>query len=203
MKTRKVVKVSLIVLFFLISLYASFVAGFNIPRQPTTGTSNLVAVTPTMQDPSIKAVANQIGADISQINLKYTQFTNANERAYFSYVTKGKDVTYTIEVRPGMDPNQTRKSFAHEYYHYVWKSHPESNTVKGALSGMYAADPVMKQRMTPYIDSGLSPYTDEFTNELFAIYCTEVYTPTLEPSVAQECTKWENLGSITTDRSLQ
>ena len=194
----------LIVIGLVTALFISFISGAAVQEYsslPLTPPA-LIVTAPTEQDPALLTLANQVGADVTNVTLKYTTFSNADERAYFSYSQTSETISYMIELRPGLDPNRARQSFVHEYYHYIWKSHPETQAITGALQGMYAADDVMHDRMKIYVDDGLSPNTADFDNELFAIYCTEVYTPTLEPTVAAECMKWVDLGSITSDRNL-
>lgn len=145
---------------------------------------------PTIQDPDLVAKAMAMKMDISEINLSYDPALSKSNRSaeYSKYGVN--EVTYTLTVRPNQTRNKTYIGLAHEYYHYIWDKYPETKDLSPALLAMYTAYEPLNNRMQVYIDTGMSVDSEQFSNELWAIICTEVTPERVSPQIMGQCNRW-------------
>jgi hypothetical protein len=185
----KIILVTLATLWVVVCLAIFGAIGYNIYKEKSaTPTSSVIVTPPTEQDPALVGKAAAMGIDISQLTLKYGETSQPNRLAEFTKITNtDSSISYQIVIRPNQTNDELFTSFAHEYYHYYWDTHPD---VKGAipvLQALYAAYQPLQTRMQVYVDEGLSPDSEHFANELLAISCTEVRTSVITPNLQSYC----------------
>ena len=99
------------------------------------------------------------------------------------------------------DAPNIEKELAHEYLHYIWNNKVlNKDELSNFLNELYNSDPGMQYRMKVYTKQNILPNTDQFTNELHSIYCTESSDAYLTQVIITECNKWINRNSLTFSR---
>lgn len=152
----------------------------------TVPTPNQEVVTKTVeqkvtQDPHLLAVLKSVGAThTSRLNLSYltTKEVEGQRGAY-----NGN----TVQVAQGLEPEQEKRTLAHEYLHYIWSKVMTASKrvdLNEKLETLLANDAAMQERIKRYIE------IDKLNNsELFSIYCTESTDSYILP-ILDECNKY-------------
>jgi len=124
-------------------------------------------VKPLEQDPQLVEVANQLGLDISHVNLRYNPELKANGEDAIGVFTWPN----TIEIKPGLG-NEEKVTIAHEYLHFVWAN--QSNAEREAGTKLYLdyynQSAWMQRRLSEYQNCN-----DEcMASEVHSYACTEI-----------------------------
>lgn len=175
---------------FIIFLFTSllWIVWFNITpyRNVQPVISSVPPAITYTQDPTLLGVLASVGAtDISKLNIFYKELDNQDYRGFYS--------GDTIQIKPGLDTEQEKRTVSHEYLHYIWYSMAQSKIkeLTSKLIVLYSNDNGQKYRLQNYIDiNSLSP------TELFSIYCTESSDSYLEP-ILSDCNSYINRNSLT------
>lgn len=145
---------------------------------------------PVVQDPTLLVKSQQLGIDVSRVNLNLSQSTEAGALADFQ-------TPNIIDVNPGQDDKATFLSLGHEYYHYYWKNEltpDEKADLSNKLVDFYNGDTWLQNRMKPYNDAGCK---DEcFNDELHSVTCTEIPSWVITQKFIDYC------NSVVPNRSL-
>lgn len=189
--TAKQTFLSLFVLFLL-------VAGYFIVSATINGINNRLidskVVKPETQtvhghiDPGLDEYITELNIDSKDLNFIYVD----------SLPEPGANADFTspntIRIKRNLPAGENAKTLvAHEYLHYVWSNYPQQqrNMLSGELETLYSSDTPMQNRMKYYIeDHNLTVGSEDFSNELHSIYCTESSDSVLTKSILEECNRW-------------
>lgn len=194
-KASRIIGFTLVTLFtigivFSGGIYAGALLYYNNVEQQKPINKIQIVKQSLLQDPTLLAKSQQLGIDVSRLNLNLAPSTEAGALADF-------EAPNTIDINPGQDEKATLLSIGHEYYHYYWENETTPNekiTLGNQLVDFYNTDAWLQNRMRPYTDTGCKD--DCLTNELHSVMCTEL------PSyvITQEFTNYCN--SVIPNRSL-
>lgn len=179
----------------LVTIVGAFVGGFYayeylIESQKPINQVGASIKADVRQDHTLLTKSQQLGIDVSRVNLTYANSTEQGATGDFKEPNN-------IDVNPGQDDTTTLRVLSHEYYHYYWKNFttPDQKThLNNVLIDFYNSDTWLQNRMKPYIDKGCK---DEcFADELHSISCTEIPNYVLAQEFRDYC------NSIVPNRSL-
>jgi hypothetical protein len=144
------------------SMFLMFQAGLTI-REVVKGNPAANSLIGIEQDPAMLAIANELGLDVTYVNLRVGVVNASNvENAIgmFKYPN-------TITVAPGYT---TAQIIAHEYMHYVW-AHAEQE-YRDVSTATYRAE-----KDSPFFKMVLDGYScseDCLANEAVAYSCSDM-----------------------------
>lgn len=148
----------------------------------------------TYVDPQLQPLVSKLGIDPTGLTIKFTDSVPNKGTADF-------DGTSTISILRSGSKSQTPEIvLAHEYLHYKWSRYTqaERDSLSVQFESLYSSDSQMHARMQPYIDNDhLVVGSQEFSNELHSVYCTESSDKYLSQPVLAECNRWINRSAIT------
>jgi hypothetical protein len=155
----------------------------------------LPAPTPFVVDSQIVAIGAKVGLTADQLAKAHAQVGTCPPKAAACHYSNVRSTIY-IPADQISNP-RVATNLAHEFYHHVYSFEltAENRAVLGdsLLDTYNEASTVGKQlrwRMQPYIESGLSPTSEEFKNELHSVFCTEVADNRMTPESLAYCSKW-------------
>lgn len=179
----KKILLSLILIAGLIVIYGAVNEPYQKPEQYSTS----VPVVTYRQDPTLLSYANQLGIDVSKVNLDLTEELNANFE--INGPNKPDAIFYapnTLAIRPGLGYTRTMSMLGHEYIHYQQSLGNKADA--SSLMQVYNSNQYLQQRMSPYLNLGVG--SEAFVAELGAIQCTEYSDASLPKLVLDYCKQY-------------
>jgi hypothetical protein len=179
---------------FIIFLFTSlaWIVWFNITpyRNVQPVITNVPPAITYTQDPTLLGVLASVGAtDISKLNIFYKELDNQDYRGFYS--------GNTIQIKPGLDTEQEKRTVSHEYLHYIWYkvlTFDKTTELSSKVIELYIHDIDMQKRVSAYTDRNMLN-----TSELFSIYCTES-SDSYSNILTDDCNKYINRWSLTLTR---
>lgn len=148
------------------------------------------------QEPTLKQLADSLQLDVTGVNLFYadTIKDGSPEGIFVS-----PNTIYVLKNKTSLPlPN----ILAHEYLHYKRSQMPEHEKarINTIVQELYSKDKPMKRRMKIYVEKyGMPAESDDFSGELFSVYCTENSDRYIGILVA-DCNKYINRNLLTFPR---
>jgi hypothetical protein len=168
---------------------------------PTPALAPIIAEKPKTEiDPTFLPLIQSLNMQAEGLKIEFVEAFPLDDQQTGEF-----DGLRTIKIlRNGEAKLSLSTTLAHEYLHYIWASklsQAERDSLSANLTQLYSADPGMQERMTHYRDfKKLVPGTEQFSNELHSIYCTESSDGWLDQAVLDECNKWISRGALSFQR---